>query len=72
MCRASSTGATPSPHLPKRILIWHENQRISARCYIADKVVSLEEIDTVPVIVIESNDWLNRNIKAGDLIYHHA
>ena len=72
MCRAPSTGVTPSPHLPKRILIWHETQRIPARCYIADKVVSPEEIDTVPIIVIESNEWLNQNVAAGDIIYHHA
>jgi hypothetical protein len=72
MCRAAMT-ALPSPsRLPKRILVWHETQRVPARCYIEANATSLEEIETVPVVVIESNDWLNHNVRAGDLIFHHA
>jgi len=51
--------------LLQRILIWDFSHEEEAKIYASKKQ---EESTTVLIMLINSNEWLNKNIRAGDVI----
>ena len=56
--------------LLKRVLIWDIKNWDRAKEFAITRTQNKSEADNVLILVIKSNDWLNRNVKKGDVILH--
>ena len=56
--------------LLKRVLIWDFKNWNRAREFAITRTQNKSEADNVLILVIKSNDWLNQNVKKGDVILH--
>lgn len=56
----------PTPPM-QRVLIWDKAHEEEAKAYAIEMGGGAADI---PVVLIKSHDWLNKNVRVGDVIVH--
>jgi len=54
----------------KRILVWERDKLEQAKQLAIERTTNKIDAEKVLIVIIKSNDWLNKNVKAGDIILH--
>jgi hypothetical protein len=56
--------------LKKKHLVWECDKLEQAKQLAIERTTNKIDAEKVLIVIIKSNDWLNKNVKAGDIILH--